>query len=109
MPLFSSPPRGRVASTVLSRVEARRKDDPRTPHRSLVAFLPPLSLVDRSIFVDPPPIPPTVCSQKSIVHSIKTAAVQADFQILVSIYNPNVMDATIESGTAILYHKHTEV
>ncbi|CAM9809323.1 unnamed protein product [Scytosiphon promiscuus] len=45
----------------------------------------------------------------SIVHSIKSADVQADFQILVSIYNPNVLDATIETGTATLYHKHTEV
>lgn len=43
------------------------------------------------------------------MHSIKTADVQADFQILVSIYNPNMLDATIETGTAILYHKHTEV
>lgn len=34
---------------------------------------------------------------------------EADFQILVSIYNPNMLDAKIESGTAILSHKHTPV
>lgn len=50
-----------------------------------------------------------VCVQGSIVHSLKNIAVEADFQILVSIYNPNVLDAKIESGTAVLYHKHTEV
>lgn len=47
--------------------------------------------------------------QGSIVHSLKKITVEADFQILVSIYNPNVLDAKIESGTAVLYHKHTEV
>eukprot|EP00752_Nemacystus_decipiens_P006985 g6265.t1 len=45
----------------------------------------------------------------SIVHSIAKVAVEADFQILVSIYNPNMLDAKIESGTAILSHKHTPV
>lgn len=34
---------------------------------------------------------------------------EADFEILVSIYNPNMLDAKIESGTAILSHKHTQV
>lgn len=47
--------------------------------------------------------------QGSIIHSITKVSVEADFQILVSIYNPNVMDAKIESGTAVLYHKHNEV
>ncbi|CAN0336649.1 unnamed protein product [Laminaria digitata] len=46
---------------------------------------------------------------KSIVESLKKASLETDFQLLVSIYNPNVLDAKIESGTAILYHKHTEV
>lgn len=48
-------------------------------------------------------------AQGSIVHSIAKVAVEADFQILVSIYNPNMLDAKIESGTAILSHKHTPV
>lgn len=47
--------------------------------------------------------------QGSIVQSISKVSVEADFQILVSIYNPNVMDAKIESGTAVLFHKHNEV
>ncbi|CAM9113695.1 unnamed protein product [Ectocarpus fasciculatus] len=45
----------------------------------------------------------------SIVHSIKSAGVEADFQILVSIYNPNVLNAEIETGSAVLYHGDTEV
>ncbi|CAB1120072.1 unnamed protein product [Ectocarpus sp. CCAP 1310/34] len=45
----------------------------------------------------------------SIVHSIKSAGVEADFQILVSIYNPNVLNAEIEMGSALLYHGDTEV
>lgn len=48
-------------------------------------------------------------AQGSIVHSIAKAGVEVDFQILVSIYNPNMLDAKIESGTAILSHKHTPV
>lgn len=47
--------------------------------------------------------------QGSIVHSLINVGVEADFQILVSIYNPNILDAKIESGSAVLYHKHTEV
>lgn len=47
--------------------------------------------------------------KRSIVYSLEGAAAQADFQLLVSIYNPNVLDAKIESGTAVLYHKHIEV
>lgn len=63
----------------------------------------------------PPPLlthvlrPLDVVTQGSIVHSITKAGVEADFQILVSVYNPNVLDAEIESGTAKLYHKHNEV
>lgn len=34
---------------------------------------------------------------------------EADFQILVSIYNPNVLNAEIETGSALLYHGDTEV
>ncbi|CAM9752473.1 unnamed protein product [Sphacelaria rigidula] len=45
----------------------------------------------------------------SIIHSLEKVSVEADVQILVSIYNPNVLDAEIESGTAVLYHKHLEV
>lgn len=47
--------------------------------------------------------------QGSIVHSLKRVTVEADFQLLVSVYNPNMLDAEIDSGTAVLYHKHTEV
>ncbi|CAM9923250.1 unnamed protein product, partial [Phaeothamnion confervicola] len=46
---------------------------------------------------------------KSVVHSITGVAVEVDYQLLVSIYNPNNMDVAIESGTAVLKHKHTEV
>jgi hypothetical protein len=35
--------------------------------------------------------------------------VEADFQILVSIYNPNYLDLNIEGGDAVLKHKHSEV
>lgn len=42
----------------------------------------------------------------SIVNTITGLAPEVDFQILVSVYNPNMLDAKIESGTAILYHKH---
>lgn len=52
---------------------------------------------------------PRIAPQGSIVKSIEKAAVEANFQILVSIYNPNTLDAKINSGTAILLHKHTEV
>ncbi|CAM9307226.1 unnamed protein product [Discosporangium mesarthrocarpum] len=45
----------------------------------------------------------------SIVHSMKKASIEADFQLLVSVYNPNVLDVKLESGTAVLYHKHDEV
>lgn len=47
--------------------------------------------------------------QGSIVKSIEKASVEANFQILVSIYNPNTLDAKIQTGTAVLLHKHIEV
>lgn len=43
------------------------------------------------------------------MNSIKKISMEADFQILVSIYNPNMLDAEIENGSAVLYHKHLEV
>ncbi|CAM9150087.1 unnamed protein product [Choristocarpus tenellus] len=45
----------------------------------------------------------------SIVSSLKHAGAEADFQILVSVYNPNVLDVLVESGTAVLNHKHNEI
>lgn len=45
----------------------------------------------------------------SIVHSMKKLAVEADFQILVSIENPNYLDVNIHGGVAVFRHKHVEV
>ena len=41
--------------------------------------------------------------------SLWKAQVEADFQILASVYNPNYMDVVVESGVAVLRHKHIEV
>jgi hypothetical protein len=45
----------------------------------------------------------------SIVHSIKRAGVEADFQLLVSLYNPNRMDLVVKGGSAVFRHHHEEV
>jgi hypothetical protein len=45
----------------------------------------------------------------SIVNSMKKAQVEADFQILSSIYNPNYLNLVVEGGVAVLRHKHIEV
>ncbi|CAM9276403.1 unnamed protein product, partial [Chrysoparadoxa australica] len=45
----------------------------------------------------------------SIVHSLSRAQVEADYQLLLSVYNPNIVNVHLNSGTAVLKHSHTEV
>lgn len=61
------------------------------------------------LFTSPSDLSAFSTSQGSIVHSLAKVAVEADFQLLVSIYNPNALDAKIETGTAVFYHKHQQV